>query len=58
MTMSLETDAAPAGAEAPRCGPLLEAATLVELPPEALDAILGPALPLDPPGKTPARNDA
>ena len=42
MTMSLETDAAPAGAEAPRCGPMLEAAALVELPPEALDAILGP----------------
>lgn len=42
MTMSLETDAAPAGAEAPRRGPPLEAAALVELAPEALDAILGP----------------
>ncbi len=40
--MSLETDAAPAGVESARRGPPLDAAAIVELPPEALDAILGP----------------
>ena len=42
MTMSLETDAAPAGVEATRRGPPLDAAAIVELSSEALDAILGP----------------
>ncbi len=44
MTMSLETDAAPAGLDAPRCSLPLEAAAIVELSPEALDAILGPEM--------------
>ena len=39
--MSLETDAAPTGGEEPRPVRSLDAAAIVEFPPEALDAILG-----------------
>ena len=39
--MSMETDAAPPGVEGSSCAPGLAAAAIVELPPEALDAILG-----------------
>ncbi len=42
MTISSQSDAPPAGVDAPGRGPSLDAAAIVELPPEALDAILGP----------------
>ncbi len=42
MTISLETDAGPAGVDDPPYLPPLDAAVIFEMQPEAIDAILGP----------------